>query len=233
MTVVTDYSSAFLLGLFGGVHCVSMCGGIVGALLPRVEASSARLWQWPLHLSYSIGRIGSYTAVGAFVGAFGLLFKDIQPVSFAFFVLANLMLIALGLYLAGFTRLLAPFERGGQVLWRYIQPLTKRFLPVRSVAQALPLGVLWGFLPCGMVYSVLSFALLSGSAARGAGLMLVFGLGTLPNLLLAGLVLGRFRDFTRNGKVRLLVGLLVVGFGVYGLVRAPGLWEFLWENEIC
>jgi len=213
MTVVTSHLSAFMLGLLGGVHCVSMCGGIVGALLPRTEPSSAHGRQWPLHLSYSVGRIGSYTAIGAFVGAFGLLFKDVQPVSIALFVLANLMLIALGLYLTGFTRLLAPFERGGQVLWRYIQPLTKRFLPVRSVAQALPLGVLWGFLPCGMVYSVLFTALATGSAAHGAGLMLVFGLGTLPNLLLAG--------------------WLVLCFGVYGLVRVPSLRDFLWKGVMC
>jgi sulfite exporter TauE/SafE len=143
------------------------------------------------------------------------------------------MLIALGLYLAGFTRFLAPFERVGQVLWRRIQPATRRFLPVRSVAQALPLGMLWGFLPCGMVYMVLTTALMTGSAGRGAGLMLAFGLGTLPNLLLAGLVVGRFREFTRNGKVRLAAGLLVLAFGVYGLVRAQTLGGTLWSGVMC
>jgi len=235
----TGYLAVFLVGLLGGVHCVSMCGGIVGALSLQVEqpvapaSTPSCVRQWPLHLAYSVGRIASYTLAGAIVGSIGLLYRDVLPVQIGLYVLANLMLIALGLYLTGFTRLLAPLERGGQVLWRRVQPLTRRFLPVRTVAQALPLGALWGFLPCGMVYGVLSTALMTGSAARGAGLMLAFGLGTLPNLLLAGLALGRFRDFTRNGTVRLVAGLLVLGFGVWGLLHASTLGGELWKGVIC
>jgi sulfite exporter TauE/SafE len=111
--------------------------------------------------------------------------------------------------------------------------VTRRFLPVRALAQAVPLGAVWGFLPCGMVYGVLAAALMTGSAWRGAGLMLAFGLGTLPNLLLAGLALGRFREFTRNTKVRLAAGLLVLGFGVFGLLRAPSLGGELWRGIMC
>lgn len=244
----TGYLAVFLIGLFGGVHCVSMCGGIVGALSMQVEApprtapvcGPGRGWlrgrQWPMHLAYSLGRILSYTAAGGAAGAlgsFGMLYDGVMPVQIALYVFANLMLVALGLYLAGVTRFLAPFERAGQVLWRRVQPVTRRFLPVRSVAQALPLGALWGFLPCGMVYMALSLALMTGSVWRGAGLMLAFGLGTLPNLLLAGLVAGRFRAFTGNGKARLAAGLLVLGFGVFGLVRAPGLGGKLWSGVMC
>jgi sulfite exporter TauE/SafE len=242
----TGYLAVFLLGLLGGVHCVSMCGGIVGALSMQVEhplvraSGPARSWvrgrQWPLHLAYSLGRIFSYTVAGGVLGALGslgMLYEGVMPVQITLYVFANLMLVALGLYLAGFTRFLAPFERAGQVLWRRIQPATRRFLPVRSVAQALPLGMLWGFLPCGMVYMALTTALMTGSAGRGAGLMLAFGLGTLPNLLLAGLVVGRFREFTRSGKVRLVAGLLVLAFGVYGLVRAQTLGGMLWSGVMC
>ncbi|MDR2093276.1 MAG: sulfite exporter TauE/SafE family protein [Azoarcus sp.] len=241
----TGYLAVFLIGLLGGVHCVSMCGGIVGALSmqvaqPSPAAGSARGWvrgrQWPLHLAYSLGRIFSYTAAGGALGALGslgMLYDGMMPVQIVLYVLANLMLVALGLYLAGFTRFLAPLERAGQVVWRRIQPATRRFLPVRTVAQALPLGALWGFLPCGMVYMALTTALMTGSAWRGAGLMLAFGLGTLPNLLLAGLLLGRFREFTRNGKVRLLAGLLVLGFGLFGLMNAPTLGGRLWNGVVC
>ncbi|MDR2208114.1 MAG: sulfite exporter TauE/SafE family protein [Azoarcus sp.] len=229
----------FLLGLAGGVHCVSMCGGIVGALSMQVDRpcdAPCRLGQWHLHLAFSLGRIFSYAAAGALLGALGsvgMLYNGVLPVQISLYVFANLMLVAMGLYLAGFTRFLAPLERGGQVLWRFIQPATSRFLPVRSMAQALPLGVLWGFLPCGMVYGVLSTALMTGSAWRGAGLMLAFGLGTLPNLLLAGLLLGRLRGFIRNNKVRLIAGLLVLGFGVFGLIRAPALGGRLWSGLVC
>jgi len=136
------------------------------------------------------------------------------------YVLANLMLVALGLYLLGATQALAWTERAGQGLWRRLQPFSKRFLPARSPTQAFPLGLLWGWLPCGLVYSVLTTALVSGSAARGGAVMLAFGLGTLPNLLLAGLLAARLKDFVRRPWVRGIAGLSVLGFGLWGLLGA-------------
>ena len=235
----TGYFAVFLIGLLGGVHCVGMCGGIVSALTVQVrlpgQTSPARR-EWPLHLAYNLGRIGSYTAAGAAMGAIGtvgMLFNDVLPVQLALYVAANLMLVALGLYLTGFTRALAGVERLGQRLWARVQPLTRRFLPARSVAQAFPLGVLWGFLPCGLVYRVLATALVTGSAERGAALMLAFGLGTLPNLLLAGMLLTRLRDVVRNKAVRMGAGLVVLAFGVFGLVTTPSLGSALWNGVVC
>ncbi len=230
----TGYIAVFLVGLLGGTHCVAMCGGIVGALSVQMPGQSAR--QWPIHLAYNLGRITTYTALGAFAGAIGsagMLFGDVLPVQLALYVAANIMLILLGLYLTGLTQLLAPVERAGGVIWRRIQPFTARFLPARTVGRALPLGLLWGFLPCGLVYSVLTTALVTGSAARGAGLMLAFGLGTLPNLMLAGMLFKRFRDLTRDSRVRMVAGLLVLGFGVFGLFQAPSLGGRLWGGVIC
>lgn len=215
----SGFLALFLVGLLGGTHCVGMCGGIVGALSLGAPARGL------LHLAYNLGRIASYTSAGALaglVGAAGLGFDGHWPIRLILYLLANLMLVALGFYLLGVTRALALTERLGQHLWRRLQPLTGRFLPVRSVAQALPLGLLWGWLPCGLVYSALATALTAGSAARGAGLMLAFGLGTLPNLLLAGVLLARLGDFVRRPWVRGLSGLLVLAFGVYGLV---GVWR--------
>lgn len=230
----TGYIALFLIGLLGGTHCVSMCGGIVGALSVQMPGDKKR--QWPIHLAYNLGRISTYVLLGGILGAIGtagLLLNDVLPVQMALYVLANLMLIALGLYLTGFTQLLAPIERGGMKVWKRIQPFTKRFLPARSVGQALPLGFLWGFLPCGLVYSVLTTALLTGSATRGAGMMLAFGLGTLPNLMLAGMLFKRFRDITRNTRVRFVAGMLVLGFGVFGLYHAPTLGGNLWAGIVC
>ncbi|NMG34548.1 sulfite exporter TauE/SafE family protein [Azoarcus sp. TTM-91] len=232
----TGYFAVFLIGLLGGTHCVSMCGGIVGALSVQVKLPSEQARQWPIHLAYNLGRITTYTVVGALLGAIGsvgLLYSGVLPVQITLYVLANLMLVALGLYLTGFTRVLAPVERMGHRLWRKVQPATRRFLPAHSPKQAFPLGLLWGFLPCGLVYSVLAAALVTGSAARGAGLMLAFGLGTLPNLLLAGLLFKRFRDITRNSRVRLAAGLMVMGFGVFGLIHAPSLGGSLWNGVLC
>jgi sulfite exporter TauE/SafE len=229
----SGYIAVFLVGLLGGTHCIGMCGGIVGALTVQTPGGTR---QWPLHLAYNLGRISSYTLAGAVLGAVGgagLLLNDMLPVQMALYVLANLMLVALGLYLTGLTQTLAFTERAGQKLWARIQPLTARFLPARTVSRALPLGMLWGFLPCGMVYSVLATALLTGSTLRGAGLMLAFGAGTLPNLLLAGFLLRRFRDIVQGRGVRLASGLLVLGFGVWGLFNAASLGGRLWQGIVC
>jgi sulfite exporter TauE/SafE len=178
-----------------------------------------------LHLAYNGGRLASYAAAGALAGGVGAASLGLGgqwPVRLALYLLANLMLVALGLYLLGVTRALAFTERAGQHLWRRLQPLTRRFLPARTVAQAFPLGLLWGWLPCGLVYSALASALTAGSVGRGALLMLAFGLGTLPNLLLAGILLARLNEFVRRPVVRTLSGLLILGFGLYGLFALAG-----------
>lgn len=211
----SSYLALLLIGLLGGTHCISMCGGIVGAL---AMGTRPRL---TLHLAYNLGRIVSYAAAGAIAGALGgasVALSGQLPVRSFLYLLANLMLIALGLYLMGVTRALAFSERVGQRLWVHLQPLTRRFLPAHSSAQAFPLGLLWGWLPCGLVYSALATALTSGSALSGAALMLAFGAGTLPNLLLAGLLAARLQAYARQPAIRLASGLLVLGFGVWGLL---------------
>lgn len=208
------FLALFIVGLLGAGHCAGMCGGVVGALSLQATAGSP---PFAIHLAYNLGRIASYAIAGLLVGAFGQLVGDLLPLQRGLYLLASLMLVAMGMYLLGLTRSLAWIERAGQTLWRRIQPLTRRFLPVRGVAQALPLGVLWGWLPCGLVYSALTTALASGSTAQGGLLMLAFGLGTLPNLLLAGLLLARFRRFAQARATRVVAGLLVMGYGLFGL----------------
>ena len=220
----SSYLALLLVGLLGGTHCVVMCGGIVGALSMGGPARAS------LHLAYNAGRIVSYAAAGAIVGGLGeagLALSGQLPLRALLYLLANLMLVALGLYLMGLTRALAFTERFGQKLWRHLQPLSRRFLPARTVAQAFPLGLLWGWLPCGLVYSALATALTSASAVHGAGLMLAFGAGTLPNLLLAGLLATRLQEYARKPALRLASGLLILGFGVWGLA---GLARLLWPT---
>ena len=233
----SGFLAVFLIGLLGGVHCAGMCGGIVSALsLQMPGKSGGGTPPWTIHLAYNLGRISSYAMAGALMGALGslgLLLNNALPVQLTLYVAANLMMIALGLYLTGITGALAFTERAGQWLWRRIQPATKHFLPVRGAAQAFPLGLLWGWLPCGLVYSVLAMALLTGSAARGAATLLAFGLGTLPNLMLAGLLLARFRSVIQGRALRLGSGLLVLGFGVYGLLNAATLGGKLWQGVVC
>ena len=210
--------TALLAGLLGGVHCVGMCGGIVAAFSFRADGTQP---PFRLHLAYNLGRIFSYAMFGALAGALGASLKlaTFLPAQTLLYVLAQIVMILLGLYLAGLNRWVLVFERAGGALWRVMQPLFRRLLPVRSLPQALLAGMAWGWLPCGLVYSVLVSALAAGSATSGAALMLAFGLGTLPNLLGMGLFARQLQPFMQRLWVRRAAGLMVAGFGVWGLAR--------------
>lgn len=208
-----DLISAFVVGLLGGVHCAGMCGGIVGALSFGIKGGR----NLPILLAYNLGRIGSYTLAGALMGALGFYFSGLLPVQTAQHVLlslAGVFLILMGLYLAGWWNALSRLEQAGGLLWRRIEPLGRRLLPVRSVPQALMLGALWGWLPCGLVYSALVWTVSAGGALEGAMLMAAFGLGTLPNLLLMGVAAHQLSRFVRNPTVRAVAGSLVIAFGL-------------------
>jgi sulfite exporter TauE/SafE len=227
------YLAVFVLGLLGGTHCIGMCGGIVSALsIPSASAGPI----WPRQLAYNLGRITTYAMLGVLAGAVGsasLVFNNYLPVQLTLYVLANCMMIGMGLYLMGLPQAFLPMEKLGQRLWRRVLPLSQPFMRGQSAAKAYPLGVLWGLLPCGLTYGVLSTALMSGSALRGGALMLSFGVGTLPNLLLAGVLLARYGKLIRSKLFRTAAGVLVMSFGVYGLVRAPELGGKLWAGVVC
>ena len=126
-------------------------------------------------------------------------------------------MILLGLYLAGLSTSVLVFERAGGVIWRRVKPLFQKLIPVTTTPRAIIAGMAWGWLPCGLVYSILVSALAAGSAASGAALMLAFGLGTLPNLLGMGLFARQIQPFMQHVWVRRVAGLIVAGFGVWGL----------------
>jgi sulfite exporter TauE/SafE len=215
-----DPFSALVVGLLGGVHCVGMCGGIVGAIsLGTPGEARAR---WPMLLAYNLGRVASYTLAGAIAGGLGLFFSGLLPVRQAQQVLlgfAGVFMILLGLYLGGWWSLLSRVEQMGGVLWKRIEPLGRGLLPARRPAQALVLGALWGWLPCGLVYSVLIWSVSAGGAGEGALLMLAFGIGTLPNLLAMGAAAAQLQRFVRLPWVRRAAGGLIVLFGLFQLSR--------------
>jgi uncharacterized protein len=225
--------AAFVVGLLGGVHCAGMCGGIVAALSlgtarPEVSAGDAsRDPPLPILLAYNLGRILSYVVAGAIAGGagwFATRMMDVNQAQLVLQILAGLFMVALGLYLSGWWHGLAQVERAGGVLWRRLEPLGRRFMPVRSPRQAVVLGLVWGWLPCGLVYSVLIWSIASGGALQGAALMGAFGLGTLPNLLLMGAMAARLGGVLRANGVRIVAGLLVAGFGLYMLAQVWRAW---------
>ena len=208
--------TALLAGLLGGAHCVGMCGGIVAAM----SLQGGRRQPLAFHLGYNLGRLMSYTLAGALAGLAGsaaFLSERLLPLQTGLYVLAQVVLILMGLYLAGLSRAVLWLEQAGGGLWRRLQPAFGRLLPIRDFPGAVMAGAVWGWLPCGLVYSVLVTALASGGAASGALLMLAFGLGTLPNLLAMGWAAERLRVLAANRTVKLAAGLTVAGLGAWGL----------------
>lgn len=219
-----NYLTAFIIGLMGGVHCIGMCGGIVGALsFSQSESPSrARFGVFSLLLSYNLGRLFSYTLAGALMGGIGWLathWLDIRQLQLLLQLLAALFMLLLGLYLAGWWPVLLYLEKLGGVAWNRLEPVGRRLLPVRRPTQAVLLGMIWGWLPCGLVYSVLVWSVSAGGFIEGGLLMLSFGLGTLPNLLAMGLFASRLRNFLHHAWVRQLAGSMVMLFGLWSLYR--------------
>lgn len=228
--------SLFLVGLFGGLHCAGMCGGIVSAMgiagrhtpgrpvgasasVARPRGNAGRLLRL---LAYNGGRISSYILAGAVVGGIGssaFLMGRVLPVQQFVFVLANLTLIALGLYVSGAIRSIAPIEAAGRGLWRAVGPAAARAMRGETTRDAWIAGMLWGFVPCGMVYAGLVAALTSASAIDGALLMAAFGLGTLPNLMALGWSAGRLAGWLQNRWIKVAAGILIIAFGIMGLLR--------------
>ncbi|MBT9237518.1 sulfite exporter TauE/SafE family protein [Pseudomonas inefficax] len=207
--------SALILGLLGGGHCLGMCGGLMGALTLAIppEQRGRRL---RLLLAYNLGRILSYACAGLLLGLAGWAVAS-SPAALGLRVVAALLLIAMGLYLAGWWSGLTRIEALGRGLWRHIQPVASRLLPVSSLPRALLLGALWGWLPCGLVYSTLLWAASQGNAGYSAALMLAFGVGTWPVLLATGLAAERVNILLKRRSVRVAGGVLVMLFGIWTL----------------
>ena len=225
--IEVGYLGAFLVGLLGGVHCVGMCGGIVGALtfgLPQERRSSFAAIL-PFQLAYNLGRLISYSVAGAIMGGLGMMLNQLIPiyqVQQTLYGIAALFMILLGLYLGGWWSGLVRIEKAGGLIWRRIEPLAKRLLPISHPGQALVLGLAWGWIPCGLVYSVLIWSVSSGGVLEGAGLMLAFGLGTLPNLIAMGLAATALSRWSRDIRIRRLAGAMVISFGCYALWQLLG-----------
>ena len=211
--------AALLLGLAGGAHCAGMCGGIVGALS---LAPGARRHPGAFTMAYHLGRASSYATAGAIVGALGeagLALRGSLATHQILFGFASVAMLAAGLYVAGYAPFVHRVEAAGGVLWRRIEPWSRPLIPARTPWQAGLLGMLWGWLPCGMVYGALLLALASGSMAAGAATMAAFALGTMPSLLAIGVAARSVARRRVPRALRVVAGLTIAAVGVFGLVK--------------
>lgn len=217
--------SSLMLGFLGGVHCVGMCGGLCAAFSLQLPPHISR---HKLIILLNLGRLVSYIIIGALFGLFGQLGTNTvvgNEIRAVLFVVAQILLIFAGLYLSGLFAGFAKIESVGKPIWRKLQPMMHKFLPIQSVSGSLIVGALWGWIPCGLVYSVSATALSSGHSLSGALIMLAFGLGTLPNLLAVSLFAVQIKNFFQNKKIRLIAGLIIVLWAVWRLIQFFGIFN--------
>jgi sulfite exporter TauE/SafE len=226
-----------LLGAASGVHCVGMCGGIVTAFSSQQAITfGAPKAEWPRQLAFNLGRISSYVLAGAAAGMLGsgALLARALPAQTVLLVLANVVLILVGLQLAGKGAALARLEALGAPLWRRLQPAAARLLAARTPLHVYAAGLFWGWLPCGLVYGALVLAAAgAGSALEGAQAMLAYGIGTLPWLMAAGLAAARMRAWFARRAVRVAAGGAVLAFGLYGVANAAGVADAIRRGILC
>lgn len=244
---------ALIAGVLSGAHCATMCGGIVGAMqghAPVVFHHSRRaalLNALISALPQNAGRLTAYALIGMLAGAAGsgwISFHDSASLRQALFAIANTLLITLGLSLMFGQQLANHAERLGGHLWRRIRPFAAKLMARPSPARRWMLGLLWGFMPCALVYAMLLSALATGRAAEGALLMLAFGLGTLPNLLAISLAwalpeqFNVMRIFASHGgagaiSFKAIAGAVMLAFGVFGLLRLPAIVKLHGMSALC
>lgn len=214
-----SYPAAFIIGLLGSTHCLGMCGGISASLSMALPVGKGyRLRQTLMLFAFNGGRIGSYVIIATLIAWLSVSatssWSALGPV---LRTLAGVLLILMGLSMGQWWYGIRHVERIGGPVWRRLQPLTRKLLPVRNPLQALLLGSLWGWLPCGLVYSTLGWAALQPTTATAAGTMLFFGLGTLPSMMGTGFAATWLQGLRTNRRFRQIAGGLMVAFGVWTL----------------
>lgn len=225
---MTDYLlliTAFSLGLLGSPHCAGMCGGIVGVLHTGVaDVADNKTEQLYYSLIFNSGRLLSYAIAGMIAATLGnslIGLIGMQSSHTAMQMIAGTFMLALGLSIAGWWNGLSRIESLGYHFWRRLQPLTNYFIPVRNKFQALLLGALWGWLPCGLVYTALLLVLASGNALTGGLTMIAFGLGTLPMLVLLGLSAAKINQWRTSPVIRSVMGSVIILFGIATFLGLP------------
>jgi sulfite exporter TauE/SafE len=217
--------SAWLVGALSGLHCMAMCGGLLAAAAARDGGAQPMLPARTVvvrQLAYQAGRISTYSLLGAAFGTAGALAlhaADYLPLQRALYFAANVFLLLLGASLAFATPASGWLQRTGARAFGAILTIAQPALRRPDAAGRIALGLLWGLLPCGLVYSMLPLALFAGGPWQGGAVMLAFGLGTLPNLMAANFLFGRARRALDGRTARYAVAAVLIAFGLIGIWR--------------
>ncbi|MSP27092.1 MAG: sulfite exporter TauE/SafE family protein [Methylococcales bacterium] len=215
----SSYLVAFAMGLFSSMHCIGMCGSIIGTLTlslsPDIRNNKVLLVPFVLH--YNLGRITSYTIAGGLAGIIGVLmampFGSLHGHRILQ-LLSALVMTGSGLYIAGWFPRFAYIEKIGRHFWNKIEPFGRKLIPVKTHTHAYLFGMVWGWLPCGLVYSALALAATAGDVARSALLMLAFGVGTLPAVMGVGIMTSILTRLSRTQRFKQIIGLFMIALAL-------------------
>jgi uncharacterized protein len=226
---------AFILGLSSSFHCIAMCGGIISALslsLPA-ETRSKPMQLASLVCAYNFGRLASYSIAGGIVGYLAYL-SPLSTMSNSAYLIFQLIaagfLVALGLHIAGWLPQLKKVESMGLHLWKYLQPIGKHFIPANTIPRSVMIGMIWGWLPCGLVYSVLLWTISSSDPVKGALYMFMFGLGTLPSMILSALTSNIFLKVSSLKKLKVFAGIMIIVLGLASVTIQFGFMDHTADN---
>jgi len=238
MTGGLTLGAALLLGLAASGHCLAMCGGISGALgIATAKRADGRA-RASLLVAYQAGRMLSYAIAGGLLGgALGFVvgWLDVDAVRRGLRALSAVALVAAALVAFGALR--DPGSRIGQLLWPRLAPVGRRLLPVTSVARALGFGMVWGWMPCGFVYTVMLIAALEQDALRSAATMLAFGIGTAPAMVAIAFGAQRGARLASGAASRRVAGAVLLGSAAVTLfapqIVAAAPWLDPWMPYLC
>jgi sulfite exporter TauE/SafE len=220
-----SYLAAFVIGLFSSLHCIGMCGSIIGTLTYSLsqELRNNKRILFSIILSYNLGRVASYAIAGAVVGLLSLPFSQGMAYRFLQLVSAAIMTGA-GLYIGGWFPRFAYIEKMGSRFWKLIEPFGRKMIPVKTRSQAMLFGMVWGWLPCGLIYTALALAATTGNVMHSSMTMLAFGLGTLPAVVGVGIMTTLLARLSKARLFKQIVGILFI---VFALLAA-----FPWLNPM-
>ena len=211
----STYLVALLMGIFSSMHCIGMCGSIIGTLTlslkPEIREKKSKLY--PYVLTYNLGRITSYTIAGILIGAIEFILT--RPLGEGhghrvLQILSALIMAGAGFYIAGWFPQFAYIEKSGSWIWKKLEPLGRKLIPVQTLTQGYLFGMVWGWIPCGLVYSTLALAATTGDVVKSTLTMLFFGLGTLPAVMGLGIMTSSLARLAKMERFRQAVGVMFI-----------------------
>jgi len=210
----------FSIGLFGSTHCIGMCGGILSALSIAISNKQSNNKKNKYCILYNIGRISMYVIIFIILSIISnLLDKATSEITIKILrIISGFLLVIIGLYLSNFWSGIIYLEKVGLFFWNSISILIKFIVPVNSYIKAYILGLIWGLIPCGLVYTTILLALVNTNFNFSLVLIIFFGIGTLPAMMMTGIIYTKYSFLFLDKNIKYFFGIFIILFGIWNII---------------